>query len=348
MRLSAPAYHEVPFPVEEVVASLRQSPALPERPWTQNTPAEEAPLVEFAGEPRGPVFFLGDVHGDRMALEGVLAAIRSLAPQGGRIVVLGDVVDRGEDSLACLLRLRQGMEDARFPVTLLLGDHEEALSWREEQGGLVSSVTCSNFARELREIPGAREWGSALVAWLQRQPRLLFLPSGLFAAHGGVPQQDLLPRLTSRQSLSEPQILQDFLWNRLTDARRKRPSRGSRGMDFGRENLLEFCRQAGSFLDAPPRLLLCGHQHPFAGWQWVPAGENAQAPEAAALCLHTSFQRVPIPGENPLGTPCFARYLPGNCRKEGEEALTVYGLLPPPESLWPALRHEEDREGGRP
>ncbi len=344
MRLAVPAYREVPFPGEEVLARLGQEPVLSPGPWSQEFPEGSPPWVEFAAEPQAPVFFLGDIHGDRVALEGVLSAIGSLAPEGGRIVVLGDVVDRGEDSLGCLLRLCHGMADARYPVTLLLGDHEDALSWREEEGELVSSVTWSNFTQEFRKISGGREWGAALVAWLQRQPRLLFFPSGIFAAHGGVPQQDLLPRLTSRQSLSSPEILQDFLWNRLTDARRKRPFRGSRGMDFGRENLLEFCRQAATFLEAPPRLLLCGHQHPFGGWQWVPAGEKEGAPEAAALCLHTSFQRVSIPGEDPLGTPCFARYLPQACRKEGEEALTVFALQPPPEKVWQTCR----RKGGVP
>ena len=345
MRLLAPAYQELPFPVEEALARLRQPLPLSACPWEKNAP-EEGPcsLVEFAGEPREPVFFLGDVHGDRVALEGVLAAIRTLAPQGGRIVVLGDVVDRGKASLACLLRLCQGMEDTRFPVTLLLGDHEEALAWKEEQGGWVSSVTCSHFAQELREDPRAQAWGQSLVAWLQRQPRLLFFPSGIFAAHGGVPQQDLLPRLTSRQSLALPEILQDFLWNRLTDARRKRPFRETRGTDFGRENLLAFCRQAATVLSFPPRLLLCGHQHPFPGWQWVPAGESEEAPEAAALCLFTSFQRVPVPGENPLGTPCFARYLPEG--GGGEASLTVFGLQPPPAPVWEECEKEGRREGG--
>ena len=326
MPIPSPIYREIPYP-EEALALFRREGAAPRFPWRPPSPPSPVRLVEHAPPSAGPVFFLGDVHGDLLALLGVLAAIRSLAPGGGRVVFLGDVVDRGTDSLACLQRISSCLSYPPFPVTFLLGDHEEALSWEREGGRLRSSVSHANFAEESMGLPGVREWGPALVEWLQGQPRALFLPQGLFAAHGGVPQQDLLPLLNSPQSLELPQVQQDFLWNRLTDARRKRPGRFGRGTEFGRENLREFCQAAGGFLEERPRLLLCGHQHPFPGWQWIVADE---AEGMAALCLATTFQRVPVPGESPWGVPCFARYLPP---APGERAtgkdLAVFGMRPP-------------------
>ena len=104
MPIPSPIYREIPYP-EEALALFRREGAAPRFPWRPPSPPSPVRLVEHAPPSAGPVFFLGDVHGDLLALLGVLAAIRSLAPGGGRIVFLGDVVDRGTDSLACLQRI---------------------------------------------------------------------------------------------------------------------------------------------------------------------------------------------------------------------------------------------------
>ena len=66
---------------------------------------------------------IGDIHGCRAALEGLL---ESVAPTpGDRLVLLGDYVDRGPDSrgvIDLVLRLRESLD-----VVTLLGNHEEMM-----------------------------------------------------------------------------------------------------------------------------------------------------------------------------------------------------------------------------
>ena len=75
----------------------------------------------------GPVYAIGDVHGCRDALERLLSLIRAdAAPLGQpRVIVLGDMIDRGPDSagvLELLLRPKAGMQ-----VHALVGNHERLM-----------------------------------------------------------------------------------------------------------------------------------------------------------------------------------------------------------------------------
>lgn len=88
------------------------------------TPWKAAPF-DLAGE---TVFAIGDVHGCADELQSLLDAVRELACQSDRprrLVYLGDVVDRGPDSLRVL---RLWAEDAKASgvdrVDRIIGNHE--------------------------------------------------------------------------------------------------------------------------------------------------------------------------------------------------------------------------------
>ncbi len=75
--------------------------------------------------PAGPLDLIGDIHGEIDALEALLARLdQSSAPRSPRphLVFLGDLVDRGPDSVAVVDRVAQLVRSGR--ATCILGNHE--------------------------------------------------------------------------------------------------------------------------------------------------------------------------------------------------------------------------------
>jgi serine/threonine protein phosphatase 1 len=81
------------------------------------------------------ILAIGDIHGCNTALEVLLGVVQPTS--GDTVVVLGDVVDRGPDSRACidrLLELRQSLQ-----LVHLMGNHEEMMLDSAGDGGWLSS-----------------------------------------------------------------------------------------------------------------------------------------------------------------------------------------------------------------
>lgn len=76
-----------------------------------------------------PIQALGvipDLHGRADLLEAMLARLTARDPQA-RLVFLGDLIDRGPDSLTVLIRVRDLCLGAPDRVTCLMGNHERML-----------------------------------------------------------------------------------------------------------------------------------------------------------------------------------------------------------------------------
>src|SRR5688572_12430587 len=73
----------------------------------------------------GRTFAIGDVHGDRDALDRLLDRIPFVAPDD-TLVLLGDYLDRGPDSRGVIQRLLRLPEETAGKVVLLRGNHEDA------------------------------------------------------------------------------------------------------------------------------------------------------------------------------------------------------------------------------
>ncbi len=73
-------------------------------------------------------YVVGDIHGEREALERLLARLPSIGPDD-TIVFLGDYLDRGPDSRGVIERLRRLPEETAGKVVCLRGNHEDA--WLE-------------------------------------------------------------------------------------------------------------------------------------------------------------------------------------------------------------------------
>ncbi|AWB50573.1 hypothetical protein HYN69_18390 (plasmid) [Gemmobacter aquarius] len=134
-------------------------------------PAHDSVRIVDLGRMEQPVYAIGDVHGCRALLALALDAIRQDADVLGKapkIILLGDVIDRGEDSAGVLDDLTRVSRE-KMP-TVVLGNHErmmlsflrdplKAWDWLQQGGfetlrsyGLVLSPTEKPNARRLMQM----------------------------------------------------------------------------------------------------------------------------------------------------------------------------------------------------
>jgi serine/threonine protein phosphatase 1 len=105
---------------------------------------------------------VGDIHGNLAALTDILDQIRPAAGSGDTVVFLGDYIDRGPDSKACIEAILRLKRESQAEVVCLMGNHEDWLletmrdhrrhSWLLGMEGLdtVESYSVA-AARTLRE-----------------------------------------------------------------------------------------------------------------------------------------------------------------------------------------------------
>lgn len=118
--------------------------------------------------PAGPLDIVGDVHGELQALRELLRLLGHAAdgshPQGRRLVFVGDLVDRGPDSVGVLELVRRQVD--RAGARVVLGNHELNLlrgqrklgnDWFWDEGSRRDAVF----------EPYARVPGELRAQWLQ-------------------------------------------------------------------------------------------------------------------------------------------------------------------------------------
>lgn len=256
-----------------------------------------------------PLWFVGDLHGDLLALEAALTLIRD--PGGdpaARLVFLGDLFDDGGYGLEVLLRVFELVVEEPGSVCLLAGNHDEALAF--DGARFTASVSPSDFA-DVLNASLAHEWivraGKLAVRLAAAAPRALFLPDGLLVAHGGFPLVDLHDDLRAHGDWNDPRCLADFVWTRAhPKARRKLPNRASRGSQYGYEDFADFCAVAAE-LGRPVTHLVRGHDHVDERWSAPPA--YAAHPVLTTVALSRQLAREPF--GPPVRVPTVARWVPG-------------------------------------
>ena len=292
--------------------------------------------------PVGEVWFVGDLHGDLLALEAALQHVdRSGGGADARLVFLGDLFDDGVHAAEVVLRIFELMLQGPMRVVVLAGNHDEALSFGE--GRFQSSVLPSDFTGWLNEQcgaghPWAERLGKLIIRFFQRAPRALFFPDGLLVAHAGIPHTDLHPELAESGNWNDPRVLTDFVWLRAHPRARKRiPNRTTRGSEFGREDFAAFC-QLATRLGRPVGRMLRGHDHVEERFAVFPAW--AAHP---ALTINTLSHRLPREVFGPYErVPVVARWVRG-------ELPEVRRLFIPPElvrEVYPEPVDASTGEGG--
>jgi len=122
-----------------------------------------------------PIVFVGDIHGDRDAVETVFSRF---SPPEHVIVFLGDIVDRGPDSLGALSLIAKAKCKAPSSVHILMGNHEARS---------VSRFSPADFWESLPQ-----HQSDELAQLLAKLPLAAWHASGILAVHGGLP---VLPSL---------------------------------------------------------------------------------------------------------------------------------------------------------
>ncbi len=147
-------------------------------------------------------YVIGDVQGCCSALDALLAKI-DFSPSRDRLYLLGDMVNRGPQSLRTLRRLR-GFGDA---AVCLLGNHDLNLL------AVAQGVRRPHAGDTIDEILGAPD-REAWLEWL-RQRRMAVLAHGWLMVHAGVvPQWDAAQTLALAgevEALLRSDALAEFL-----------------------------------------------------------------------------------------------------------------------------------------
>jgi hypothetical protein len=211
-----------------------------------------------------PLWFIGDLHGDLLALEAALTLVDAAdhdAPPA-RLVFLGDLIDDGGYGLEVLLRVLELIAERPDSICFIAGNHDDALGY--DGARFTATVRPSDFS-EFLNANLAHEWltraGKLAVRVFAAAPRALFFPDGLLVAHGGFPLADLHPELLAGTDWNDPRCLADFVWTRAHPrARRKMPNRASRGSQFGYEDFAAFCTVATE-RGRPVTHMVRGHDH---------------------------------------------------------------------------------------
>ncbi len=292
-----------------------------------------------ATDDTSPLWIVGDLHGDLLALEAALAQMRQHAAAGDgaapRIIFLGDFIDDGGFALELLLRVFELIVAAPGRVCVIAGNHDEALAY--DGSRFTSSVSPSDFS-DLLNAHLADESvvriGKLAIRLTAHVPRALFFPDGLLVAHGGFPLVDLHPALAASGDWNDPACLTDFVWSRAhPKARRKMPNRFTRGSQFGHEDFADFCALS-TRLGRPVTHMARGHDHVEARYAIYPAYQAHPVLTTVALSRRLDRERL-----GPYArTPTLARIVPG-CLPQ------VYQLHPPAalvDELFPHSEHDEE------
>lgn len=260
-----------------------------------------------------PLWIIGDLHGDLLALESALALIDAEPVEAGRdrprIVFLGDFFDDEGLGLELVLRVFELILAAPERVCVVVGNHDEALSYDGMR--FASSVSPSDFA-DFLNANLAHEWigraGKLAVRFIAQAPRAVFLPDGLLIAHAGFPLSDLHGRLVETGDWNHPLCLSDFAWTRAhPTARRKLPNRFTRGSQFGYEDFSAFCAVSAQ-LGRRVTHMVRGHDHVEERFAIYPAYKDHPVLTTVALS-----RRLPRESFGPyVRVPSLARYVQGS------------------------------------
>jgi hypothetical protein len=277
---------------------------------TDRTTLEDRAIQVKQRATTAPLWVIGDLHGDLLALETALAIIDAEAKglDKPQLIFLGDLFDDEGYGLEILLRVFELILQSPGDVCVIAGNHDEALSY--DGVHFASSVMPADFA-EFLNANLAHEWiqraGKLAVRFFAQAPRALFFPDGLLVVHGGFPLSDLHSRLQETGDWNDPACLSDFTWTRChPTARRKMPNRFSRGSQFGYEDFAAFC-ELGARLGRPVTHMVRGHDHVEDRYAIQPA--YAKHPVLTTVALS---RRLPREAFGPRRrVPTLARYIEG-------------------------------------
>ena len=134
-------------------------------------------------------YAIGDLQGCAHEAQALLNRIAADAPHGARIIFVGDLINRGPDSLAALRQVAALSRASEGRVDAVLGIHDLHLL------AVACGVQKASGSDTLTEILAAPE-RDALIDWLRHRP-LALMAQGHLLVHAGV-----LPQWSAAQTLA--------------------------------------------------------------------------------------------------------------------------------------------------
>ena len=141
------------------------------------------------------LYAVGDLQGCLESLENLL----EIVPQTAQLLFVGDLVNRGPQSLETLRFVKRLAEAGRAQT--LLGNHDLHLLAVAAGAG---SVHRKDTIGEILEAPDCNE----LIDWLRRQPLLIDTPDVVFV-HAGIPPRWTLEKAKALAREAESQLQGD-------------------------------------------------------------------------------------------------------------------------------------------
>jgi len=265
----------------------------------------------------GDLWFVGDVHGDILALEAALSFIDSRAPQS-TIVFLGDLFDRFQYGLEVVMRVLALVIERPGRIFWIAGNHDDGLFF--DNGKFSSKVLPSEFCQFLNQRKEYEDFGKWLVGFCKILPRALFLPDGLFVAHGGCPSFDMntfgysIDDVKQLQDLEDEKYLHAFIWNRLIPGQDDKSE-----PEVGKNDLIYFLGKMEKLTGIPAKRMLRGHDHCLESRHEFFESYYPQAPVltiATMSAWYLGTEEFPPELDRsrrkaPITTPAVAKFRPG-------------------------------------
>ncbi len=205
----------------------------------------------------GDALVFGDIHGDIATLSLLLdkANAPKLIEGGGKLIFLGDYIDRGEYQIETILFLITLQLMYKDRVILLRGNHEPP-QWLLPYPHDFPIYLRSRYPSRWREIY------KMFLDIFDKLPLLCLTKSGVVMLHGGisVKHKDINSYKTPDRSL-----ITEILWNDPMAEDGYRPSYRGAGYLFGPDITTEFLRQNDL------RLIIRGHE-PTNGYEYRHSG----------------------------------------------------------------------------
>jgi serine/threonine protein phosphatase 1 len=142
-------------------------------------------------------FAIGDIHGCHEQLLEMLETVES-AWSGGKIVFLGDYVDRGPDSKAVVEHLMAGPTKRGWEWVALKGNHEAMMVTAVKFGDHVAGWLENGGVETIDSYDG--QIADMAIDWMESLPVILYDQHRIFV-HAGVDESRPLERQTERTLL---------------------------------------------------------------------------------------------------------------------------------------------------
>lgn len=303
------------------VAILTPLPPPAPEPAPDGTPVEAPRAVVQPHDVPDPLWIVGDVHADVLALATAIEYATRVSKHEGRepsFVFLGDFIDRGPHDHETLLLLFGLVMKHPERVCVIPGNHDVDLRWGEKTQRFGVSIQPAEYCERLNELLDADpspdqeevELARLAIEFWKGRPKAVFLPDGTALSHGGFPHTDTHESLRTRADLGAKKCVDDFLWARLSESVKKRPNRGNRGHEFGARDFAQFCAVMGrEHVGVPVCRLIRGHDHVAERWQ-LPE-EYREFPVVTINAMGWRMDGELTPADGPHPYPVVARHVPG-------------------------------------